>query len=964
MLGACGSDRADELANYAPKLPGRWVKALAAHDDSSFQDFACQEGAGYLLLVESNLGFAFDTSSLEAFKTSFLAVEPPLTRVYDVLASEYGFHIARERYQRFLELPSEEALSCVRSIKRAYAIETDKGLAPSEKIEGTRFVFDHMNLDATPISITHLLLRISTLERRRGNREGQRKTLEECIDMDRRLGNHRMTCQALGVLGAVFADYGDIEGMFQCWNQGLDLAKEHRLPEQTGRLMSFFANYYDAVGRLVLARELRRGADELCRKFGGAPGEVRFLENWLQLNARLGCWDVVNRDLQRADLQLARYREWGGGDGARERSARIKSIRARAEMVVGRVEEANALFASSETELADLKAQRPLSDLRLNWGWGLLENARVSEAQDVFVRGLSDVCDPRIHVRLLIASARAHSILGEWEACDEKLETAQDSQDPKYGEPLGEWTLFDVLKIKSAFQREDMASTIEAVQMACRNLERRLRSQDAAQESYLALRNVQVLRDELHRLVKGNQELRYILELQWRDVPRLLGNKESAASAGEKRMPSPLDICSRLVTGALENSLLSNAGEGGRDLQDDRGYEFRSGVVLADKNSIHVVYRVRADSLERWCLSEDGLIYESLPITRFELRERVNRILSQVQSVPAQVSRMDGRSVQVSEDLQGELHELAMVILPEEVFQGTEECRSTQLGGSNEASPLRILLSSDGVLDALPFGILNLSRIGYRPLILRYDPVYIGLATLDRKGGNAGVDRDATDVAQGLIIADPVAVPGSFGWWRKLPRLENGIREAEALQEWKPDSILLERELATKEALLAGWKHAPFLYFASHVVRDPEVPYLSCLPLSLSATEHGKASRREDSYLDALDLRPGCLKGRPLVVLSACSSGAPYLVRGAQAPGLGDSFLRAGASTVIQTLWSVRDDAAAELMQKAFHSWAVDEMAPDRALNAARRWLAIEGSFTHPYFWGAAIVKTNGFPTR
>jgi len=152
-------------------------------------------------------------------------------------------------------------------------------------------------------------------------------------------------------------------------------------------------------------------------------------------------------------------------------------------------------------------------------------------------------------------------------------------------------------------------------------------------------------------------------------------------------------------------------------------------------------------------------------------------------------------------------------------------------------------------------------------------------------------------------------------------------------------------------------RRAPFLYFATHVVSDPEASYLSYLPLSPGARSESPEANR----LDLNDLSSVHFDANPTVVLSACSSGASFLVHGAHSPGLGEGFLRAGASTVIQNLWSVQDEATSILMQNFLDGWIRQGMRPDEALNAARRqaWEGADSKNRHPYYWGGvtALVR-------
>ena len=94
-----------------------------------------------------------------------------------------------------------------------------------------------------------------------------------------------------------------------------------------------------------------------------------------------------------------------------------------------------------------------------------------------------------------------------------------------------------------------------------------------------------------------------------------------------------------------------------------------------------------------------------------------------------------------------------------------------------------------------------------------------------------------------------------------------------------------------------------------------------------------------------------------LVVLSGCSSGAPYLTARRAAACLGDAFLDAGAGAVVQTFWDVGDVQARELMT-AFVGALSQNPSKIRTLNNVRR-AALMGprGVRHPFSWAAFSIQ-------
>jgi CHAT domain-containing protein len=185
-------------------------------------------------------------------------------------------------------------------------------------------------------------------------------------------------------------------------------------------------------------------------------------------------------------------------------------------------------------------------------------------------------------------------------------------------------------------------------------------------------------------------------------------------------------------------------------------------------------------------------------------------------------------------------------------------------------------------------------------------------------------------------------------------RLRDSGAEVRHLRRAFPTTEVLERHAATKAALRARWQTAPLLYFAAHVVQDPQIPYLAFLPLA--ATE-GADVQVQDSNLEVADVRRADLRGCELVVLSGCATGAPYVGVRTTSPSLGDAFLDAGAHAVVHTYWPVRDDAAATVMAAFIDHYARSRDAVE-ALAWARREAADRGVDVRDRLAYAAIVAS------
>jgi CHAT domain-containing protein len=80
-------------------------------------------------------------------------------------------------------------------------------------------------------------------------------------------------------------------------------------------------------------------------------------------------------------------------------------------------------------------------------------------------------------------------------------------------------------------------------------------------------------------------------------------------------------------------------------------------------------------------------------------------------------------------------------------------------------------------------------------------------------------------------------------------------------------------------------------------------------------------------------------------------------VRGEGLVGLTRGFMYAGAPRVVVSLWSVNDEATAELMTRFYRGMLRDKLAPAAALRGAQVSLMKEKKWPAPFFWSAFILQ-------
>ncbi len=323
-----------------------------------------------------------------------------------------------------------------------------------------------------------------------------------------------------------------------------------------------------------------------------------------------------------------------------------------------------------------------------------------------------------------------------------------------------------------------------------------------------------------------------------------------------------------------------------------------------------------------------------------------------------------------------------------------------------------LLVSPDSFLGTLPLETVELADGSF--LIEELGIVYLqDVSSLARRGAQRGGDygsllaiggvdfRARDEWARGgavlpgdaSIEAGP-SVRGSFtDYWGRLPATEyesqvvvdmhadafGGEGERTLLQGGEPSEERLKHELA---------RHA-VLHLATHGFFQPEgTPSMWESALSergmrelrmseeaaalvgkhpglLSGLVCAGANRQEeegdDGYLTAEEVGWLDLSRAELVVMSACETGLGRPQSGEGLMGLRRAFRVAGAKTVISSLWSVKDESTAELMQAFYKNLFLKGMGRYEALRAAQLAMLASNRMEHgeplPSTWGAFVLS-------
>ena len=244
----------------------------------------------------------------------------------------------------------------------------------------------------------------------------------------------------------------------------------------------------------------------------------------------------------------------------------------------------------------------------------------------------------------------------------------------------------------------------------------------------------------------------------------------------------------------------------------------------------------------------------------------------------------------------------------------------------------RVVVAPFGIGHLIPWAVLT-TRAGWRdkagqPIPVVTVPAFSVLSRKQSQHRSTG----------------PALVVGNAGAKRRLLYAEDEARIVGQILKVEP---LLGSE-ATKQKVLNRLSDASIAHFAVHGRFVQRSPLESGIELS-------------DGYLSASEIL-GLQLNADLVVLSACETGAIKSLGSEEFVGLGQSFLLAGARSIVVSLWRVEDESTGVLVRHFYDALQHEDKAAalSRAMNAVRadpRW-------SHPYYWGPFLLSGDWNPDR
>lgn len=961
LCAACADRKNAERQYLLRDLPPDMIRNLMSSDDSAFARYGREVG----IVVMLDAGKKLDERLCGMFIDGRETEVPPLItyykRVARVLSDEYHYGLYHDRLIFIENLPPEIRLSLLRRESDFYSFRSEIHLPPEEKIERYSAYLEAFQGDGDLLFAALCEYELSYAYGAIGDERERLKYLRDACRDFAGCGLHEMTCPTLCELGSYYEGIGHVDSMVVFFEEAERIARRSRLPWEAAQISSLYAAHYARHGRLSLAYDLLSDAIELCREYRGEYSELEFIVEMMIFQAEIGCWEIVERLIERARVLQDKY-ENHSQKYIKLYAIQIDRIEARMWMARGDVEKAESIFRRTEKAIDDLVmpyTQEPeKAELFMHWSEGLLENGRPYDALEIIREGSwlsGEVNLPGFPARFALLEAEAAFRLDDMHRFGQALRRFEDLAGEDGQTLQREWIGREALVIEAKLRAGERDAAIHALAEGLTRLERYVGGMDASVQSYLWIGELEKLHLVMHDVIAHDPALGYGAELYWRDFFRLLGRRT--------RMRGGAD--SMRARTAAAGTVPRAPDTAGAIIDVFRGRTRTAAGRIGDAGAVHGLYLVHGDEIWRWTVSPEGVHRETLDASADEVLQYVTGAWNAMSRDYAPPDTIPLAA------LRGTLRALARILLPPEIM----DVPSTP-------SEQPFLITTDGFLGLIPFETFDIGKGNeYTPLLMHRDVAYLrymegAAGPRAPAGANAPVSPQAIDAPQ--VPADPHVSAGPrapAGGAQELPgvilvnaepskelmkrypfqpELEEVMAEGETVASLNPGARFLAGDSATKLNLLSVWENASFIYMAAHMLRDPQVPYLMLIPLA----SPGESSGPDAAYLDVTDIRAADFGACRIVILSGCSSGSPYLEARIAGPSLGDAFLDAGAGAVVHTFWDVLDLDARRLMTSYIQAWGDAGPSGIHSLcGVRRRAFQSSGEARHPFGWAVYSIK-------
>lgn len=244
-------------------------------------------------------------------------------------------------------------------------------------------------------------------------------------------------------------------------------------------------------------------------------------------------------------------------------------------------------------------------------------------------------------------------------------------------------------------------------------------------------------------------------------------------------------------------------------------------------------------------------------------------------------------------------------------------------------------------------------------LFIESDPLLGDLpwAAVENSGGPLGL-RYNLEQAQSILQSSHAAAPSQSGAPLVVgashvsgePLLPEVLREAQTVASTNARVTTLLAGNATEPNVAAHLASASIIHFAGHATR-----YEGATRMLLAST----GQPGDKPWLDTALLLKNPPRSARLVVFSACSTGKREEGWDHDMGDIVDTLASLGVPEVVATRWQI-DSASAVPMMRVFYQGLAGGLGVPQALTAARKSLARDARYSHPYYWAAWYASGTG----
>jgi CHAT domain-containing protein len=189
--------------------------------------------------------------------------------------------------------------------------------------------------------------------------------------------------------------------------------------------------------------------------------------------------------------------------------------------------------------------------------------------------------------------------------------------------------------------------------------------------------------------------------------------------------------------------------------------------------------------------------------------------------------------------------------------------------------------------------------------------------------------------------------------WQPLPASADEIRSIARIIPGRAETHLGAdaRKAYLLDTRLEG---LPLLHLSTHALVDTERPDRSRILLA-------SASPANADYLFQDEVGKLDLKDVGLVTVSACDTARGKVIGGEGEQAFTQSFLAAGASATVTSLWKVADEPTASFMKQFYYSLTLGRSKAEALREAKLSFLHSNSALSSPRYWAAFVLTGDGW---